>query len=68
MDERQKLIKLLEHFKEHNVEHARSYRELIPLASGIDNSHLTEVLERISQQSEKLTPLFEEALTILQGK
>lgn len=68
MDERQKLIKLLEHFKEHNVEHARSYRELISLTSDINNSHLTEVLERLSQQSEKLTPLFEEALTILQGK
>jgi UV DNA damage repair endonuclease len=68
MDKQQKLIKLIEHFKEHNLEHARSYGELVPLASELGNSHLTEVLERLSQESEKLNPLFEEALRVLKEK
>ena len=65
MDTRQKVIKLIEHYKEHNVEHARSYKELVPMVSEFNNRHLTEIVEKIAYQSEKLTPLFQEALSIL---
>jgi hypothetical protein len=65
MDKRQKIIKLIEHYKTHNEEHARSYSELVPLVSELENPRLTDIVERLSQESQKLNPLFEEALKIL---
>ena len=65
MDKRQKLIKLIEHYAKHNIEHAYTYKELVTIATDIGNSHLAEVIEKIAHESEKLTSLFEEAHSIL---
>lgn len=66
MEERDKFIKLLQHYREHNEEHTQLYQNLADKASTFGNARLIEILHRLSIESNKLNSLFEEALTILE--
>ena len=61
MNELDKLKHLLHHWKEHNDEHAETYREWAAKAASLGNKDLAAVLERLSQESKRLKSLFEEA-------
>ncbi len=62
MDDIEKLKKLLRHWKEHNDEHARTYRDWAEKASALGRQDLSEALERLHVETKKLGPLFENAL------
>ncbi len=62
MDELEKLKRLLQHWMEHNNEHAQTYRDWAEKVSLLDNPELIEVLRRLSNETEKLSRLFEEAI------
>jgi hypothetical protein len=62
MDEREKLKKLLPHWKEHNDEHAESYRKWSEKTASIGHWRLSEILKKLSEESRKLNGLFEEAM------
>jgi hypothetical protein len=66
MEEKDKFIKLLHHYREHNEEHTNLYQNLAHKASTFGNTQLIEILERLFIESDKLNSLFEEALTILE--
>ncbi len=61
MKELEKLKKLLHHWKEHNEEHAETYREWAEKASSLGNRELSEILTRLCQETKELTGLFAEA-------
>lgn len=62
MNELEKLKKLLEHWKEHNQEHARVYGEWAEKALGFGREDLSEILHTLSTETKKLNSLFEEAV------
>lgn len=62
MDELEKLKRLLHHWLEHNNEHVQLYRDWAEKASPLDNRELSEILRRLSNETEKLNRLFEEAI------
>lgn len=62
MKEIEKLRKLLEHRMEHNTEHAETYRDWSEKALSEGNKELSEVLDKLYQDTKKLNRLFEEAV------
>lgn len=62
MDELEKLKMLLHHWMEHNNEHVQLYRDLSEKASPLGNRELSVILKRLSNETEKLNRLFEEAI------
>ncbi|MDA8155837.1 MAG: ABC transporter ATP-binding protein [Actinomycetota bacterium] len=56
-----KLKVLLEHWKEHNEEHATTYLEWAEKARKEGNAALAEILKKIAKESKNLSGLFEEA-------
>lgn len=62
MDELEKLKTLLHHWMEHNNEHVQLYRDWAEKASPLSNRELSEILRRLSNETEKLNRLFEEAI------
>ncbi len=62
MDDLQKLKHLLHHWKEHNDEHAETYRDWAEKASSLGNEELSKVLDNLYHETKKLNGLFEEAM------
>ncbi len=65
MDEVQKLKILLPHWMEHNDEHAKTYKDWAQKMSFLGKKELSEALEAIHQESQRLGGLFQEALRIV---
>jgi hypothetical protein len=62
MNESEKLKMLLNHWMEHNNEHAAIYKDWAEKASAFGNEGLSETLGRLYHESKKLNLLFEEAI------
>jgi len=65
MDELEKLKILLPHWMEHNDEHAKTYKDWAEKMSSLGKKELSEVLEVIHQESQKLRGVFQEALRVV---
>jgi len=61
MDDLAKLKHLLHHWREHNDEHAGTYKEWAQKAAGLGNSEVADILATIARETEKLSKLFQEA-------
>jgi len=61
MDELQKLRHSIEHWMEHNEEHARTYRDWAERADRLGKSELADILRQIARESEGLDELFSRA-------
>lgn len=62
MNELEKLKKLLQHWQEHNDEHAEVYREWAEKLLALDREELSKDLGRLYYETKKVSGLFEEAL------
>lgn len=62
MNELEKLKKLLQHWLEHNDEHAEVYREWAGKISFAGKKELSEVLDRLHSETKKLNVLFKDAI------
>lgn len=62
MNESEKLKLLLNHWMEHNNEHAAIYKDWAEKASAFGNEGLSETLCRLYHESKKLNLLFGEAI------
>ena len=62
MNELEKLKVLLHHWREHNNEHADSYRDWAEKASSLGKEDLAKTLLRLYEETRGLNGLFEEAL------
>jgi hypothetical protein len=62
MDELEKLKRLLHHWKEHNDEHAETYRQWDEKAEAMGNKELSNILSRLCDETKKLNRLFEDAM------
>lgn len=61
MNELDKLKHLLHHWKEHNDEHAETYRQWAEKAAASGNEELSAVLSNITDETRKISSLFQEA-------
>lgn len=68
MDDLERLKVMLEHWLEHNREHARTYKEWAERADAMGRKDIARVLSDISLESERLENLFIEALSMVKGK
>ena len=66
MDEFDKLKKLLHHWKEHNDEHAETYRGWSEKAAALGNAKLSKVLAGLYDETKKMEGLFEEAIKAME--
>ncbi|MDI6800711.1 MAG: hypothetical protein QMD01_01445 [Thermodesulfovibrionales bacterium] len=62
MNELEKLKHLLHHWKEHNDEHAETYKQWAEKASALGNKELADILETIRLKTKEMNGLFEEAI------
>lgn len=62
MNELAKLKHLLHHWKEHNGEHAETYRQWAEKASLIGNRDLADALECLCRKTKELDACFDKAL------
>ncbi|MCL4455974.1 MAG: hypothetical protein M1147_02515 [Nitrospirae bacterium] len=65
MNELDKLKHLLHHWKEHNDEHAETYRQWAEKASSLGNEELSKVLDKLYHETKKMNGLFEEAEKVI---
>jgi hypothetical protein len=65
MDDLQKLKHLIEHWKEHNEEHAQTYLEWSKKADGAGKDELAAVLRKLAEETLELEKLFEKAGALL---
>ena len=65
MDELEKLKILLPHWMEHHDEHAKTYKDWAEKMSSLGKKELSEALEAIYRESQKLRRLFQEALRVV---
>ena len=65
MTELDKLKHLLHHWKEHNDEHAETYRQWAEKASSLGNEELSKVLDKLYHETKKMNGLFEEAEKVI---
>ncbi|MDP2278294.1 MAG: ABC transporter ATP-binding protein [Nitrospirota bacterium] len=61
MTELDKLKKLLEHWAEHNEEHAKTYLEWAEKAAASCDNELSSILKEIAENTKKMDGLFEKA-------
>jgi hypothetical protein len=61
MDDFQKLKHLIEHWKEHNEEHAQTYIEWSKRADAADRGEVAALLRELAEETLKMTTLFEKA-------
>lgn len=61
MTELEKLDKLLGHWKEHNMEHAETYREWAEKTALIGRQDLSDILTRLYNDAKAMEKLFNEA-------
>jgi ABC-type multidrug transport system ATPase subunit len=64
MTELDKLKKLLEHWAEHNEEHAKTYLEWAEKAAASCDNELSAILKEIAENTKKMDGLFEKAKRI----
>lgn len=62
MNELDKLKHLLHHWKEHNDEHAETYRQWAEKASSLGNKELSKLLDKLYNETKNMNGLFEEAM------
>ena len=65
MDDLEKLKTLLPHWMEHNDGHAKTYKDWAEKMSFLGKKELSEALEAIHRESQKLRGLFQEALRVV---
>ena len=65
MTELDKLKKLLEHWSEHNEEHAKTYIDWAEKASASGNNELSSILKEIAENTKKMDGLFEKARNVV---
>lgn len=63
-DDFQKIHKLLEHWKTHNIEHAENYRAWANKMENLGKTELALLLFEAYKQSLKLNEVFEKALNV----
>lgn len=61
MKDIEKIKKLIEHWAEHNIEHAKTYYEWAEKAKASGNNKLYEILLEISDMTKKMDHLFQKA-------
>ncbi len=61
MDDFQKLKHLIEHWKEHNEEHAQTYLEWSKRADAAGKGEVAALLRELAEETLKMTTLFEKA-------
>ncbi|HXX57564.1 MAG TPA: hypothetical protein VEI96_06150 [Thermodesulfovibrionales bacterium] len=61
MNEFEKLKRLLDHWQEHNDEHAETYKDWAEKAASFGNKELSGILESLHKQTKELSALFEKA-------
>ena len=66
MDDISKLHHLLEHWVEHNTEHARTYLDWAKKAEALGKTELADILREIAERTEKLEGLFKKAGNLCQ--
>jgi len=64
MDDISKLRHLLEHWSEHNEEHAKTYLEWAEKAAASGDNTLSSILKEIAENTKKMDGLFEKAKKI----
>ncbi|MBF0506754.1 MAG: hypothetical protein HQL09_07950 [Nitrospirae bacterium] len=57
----EKLEKLLGHWKEHNMEHAETYREWAETTARLGRQNLSDILTRLYNDAKAMEKLFDEA-------
>ncbi|MEW6067167.1 MAG: hypothetical protein AB1610_02560 [Nitrospirota bacterium] len=62
MDELEKLKMLLQHWMEHNNEHAEAYRDWARKALSLGNREISEILDLFYYETRRLNKLFEKAI------
>ena len=65
LTENEKLAKMIEHWIQHNNEHARSYREWAQRANGLGQNEVAEILSGIADQSTRQNEDMERALALI---
>ncbi|WP_420264285.1 hypothetical protein [Candidatus Magnetominusculus dajiuhuensis] len=65
MDDYDKLNAMLQHWLEHNDEHADTYVKWAEKPSVLSIGGLPELLNRISAETKKISGLFSEAIALL---
>ena len=65
MTELDKLKKLLEHWAEHNEEHAKTYIDWAEKASASGDNELSSILKEIAENTKKMDGLFEKARNVV---
>jgi len=61
MDDINKLHHLLEHWAEHNIDHAKSYADWAEKARALGKGELYGVLKEIAEETQKMDLLFRRA-------
>lgn len=65
MTELEKLKHLIEHWIEHNEAHAKTYGEWASKAEALGERELSDLLEKIVEESGKLNVLFSKAMKLI---
>jgi hypothetical protein len=65
MNDLEKLKHLLDHWLEHNEEHAKTYLEWANKAGASGNQELMEMLNKIAEDTKKIEVLFKKAKALL---
>ncbi|MFN3480644.1 MAG: hypothetical protein ACK415_09690 [Thermodesulfovibrionales bacterium] len=68
MDELERLKVLIEHWTEHNREHAQTYKEWAEKAEAMGRKDIATVLNSLSHEAGRLENLFIEALSLVKVK
>lgn len=63
-----KLIKIIEHWIQHNEDHARSYREWAERAEQLGQEQVAQILQGVAKESLQQNQQMAEALAILQAR
>lgn len=66
MKDIEKLKKLIEHWAEHNEEHAKTYTDWAEKAKVSGNKELHDILKEIADTTKKMDGLFEKAKKIVE--
>jgi rubrerythrin len=65
MTDLEKLKKLLEHWMEHNVEHAKTYTEWAEKAEAMGENELAKTLKEIADETGRMERLFQKAKKVI---
>ncbi len=67
LPEKEKLKKVVDHWIQHNIEHARSYTDWAQRADQLGQKEVAEILTGIAAQSTRQNEDLERALTLLKN-